>query len=86
MHSAKVTFNTDYKRGQYGDTTRASKWERDTDELGHRGAGLCRDQGDEAEGEGIIETEDEAASTAAVVVIESLAYLLPERHTTHRSY
>lgn len=53
MHSAKVTFNTDYKSGQYRDTTRASKWERDTDELGHRGAGLCRDQGDEAEGEGL---------------------------------
>ena len=54
MHSVKVTFNADCKDGSAYNHTARSECERDTDELRHRGAGLGRDQGDEAEGEGLV--------------------------------
>ena len=55
MHSVKVTFNEDCKHHQHTVVRRQRRRERDTDDLGHRGAGLGRDEGDQVEGEGLTE-------------------------------
>ena len=55
MHSVKVTFNDDCKHRQHTVARRQRRRERDTDDLGHCGARLGRDEGDQVEGEGLTE-------------------------------
>ena len=54
MHSVKVTFNDDCKHNQLTVADGQNWRERDTDDLGHRGAGLGRDEGDQVEGKSLI--------------------------------
>ena len=55
MHSVKVTFNDDCKQHQLAVADRQNWREGNTDDLGHRGARLGRDEGDQVEGENLIE-------------------------------
>ena len=55
MHSVKVTFKDDCKHRQHTVARRQRRRESDTDDLGHRGARLGRDEGDEVEGESLVE-------------------------------
>ena len=55
MHSVKVTFNDDYKHRQLTVSDGQNWREGNTDDLGHRGAPLRRDEGDQVEGENLIE-------------------------------
>ena len=55
MHSVKVTFNDDCKHRQLTVSDGQNWREGNTDDLGHRGARLGRDEGDQVEGEGLTE-------------------------------
>ena len=55
MHSVKVTFKDDCQHHQLTVADGRNWRERETDDLGHRGARLGRDEGDQVEGEGLTE-------------------------------
>ena len=55
MQSVKVTFNDDCKCHQLTVADGQNWREGNTDDLGHRGARLGRDEGDQVEGEGLTE-------------------------------
>ena len=55
MHSVKVTFKDDCQHHQLTVADGRNWRERETDDLGHRGARLGRDEGDQVEGENLIE-------------------------------